>query len=482
MPHIWIIDDERAICWSLKKAFESVGHTVSIYSNAEEALLHLNRNGIKGNGTVDAIMLDVRLPGMDGFQAAWEIKERAPAIPIIMMTAFGDLSTAVQAMQLEVMEYLTKPFDLRDAMRSIQMAIDSNRPLDRSFASGSSSLENEFLMGDSPAMQSVYKKIAIAARSDVSVLIVGAPGTGKESVAAAIHRNSTRSDRPFVPILPSAYPPATLERELLGIQSPDTKRPGEFRSGILELAGDGSIYIDEVGDLSPLAQTQLLRILEHKQFVPIGGVDSKPCRARIMASSSRNLELAIGEGELQQALVARLNVFSIELPPLASRPEDILPIARSIVAQRSQGRSIHFSEDAEAWMERHDWHDNVRELRMVIEHAMAIVRGHVIFAEHFPTVPKPKSNESSSSLGRLLESHVHQWVRQQRAEGGGTWKQSPANSDVFGTIYEDYMEVVEPPLIRAMLECCEGNKASAAYHLGLHRSTLRHKMRRHHID
>lgn len=478
MSYFWIVDDEQAICWSIKKALEKKGHRVMTFSNAEDAL-----EALTDQPNVQAIMLDNRLPGMSGFDAAVVVKKHNPKLPIVMMTAFGDLSTAIQAMQIEVFEYLTKPFDLSDAVRSLENAVlsSSNQSHTTTVAE---KIDSDILLGNSPSMQMVYKRIALAARSDVPVLISGEPGTGKESVAATIHKYSERARRPFLPFAPIALNPSTIDAELFGCIKNENSETTLTRSGIFELVGDGTVFIDEVTDLPISTQVQLLRILEHKQYLVAGDYSPRECRTRIIASTTRNLKSAVAEGELHPDLLVRLQAFSIELEPLNKRREDIAPLARAILARNASTRATSFSQEALVELEHRPWPGNIRELRNAVEFALTVARGNTIQVSDLPDESPNFSSGLSNSAIPGIDHLIREWVQQRLPKASSKNDCDPTNSseDFIGTIHDDFLSLVEPALIRAALEQCDGNRAKVAEQLGLHRSTLRQKMRRYHID
>lgn len=488
MPkHIWVIDDEQAICWALKKSLEQTGYRVTTFSNAEDAFSELREAT-----PLDAVMLDMRMPGMDGFAATKLFKQHRPALPIIMMTAFGDLGSAMQAMELDIFEYLTKPFELSDGLKAVAKAV-SQRNSTMSAVQVTNQVQHDTLLGSSPAMQSVYKQMAIASKSDVSVFIQGPSGIGKEAIAAAIHRHSDRSGAPFLVFSALSIPPISLAMELLGsVQGPsggigkartDSESLGmaHFRSGAFELAGEGILYVDEVGDLPISLQSQLLRVLEHREFTPLGSVQSHRCHARVIVSSSRSLDELESDGELLRELRHRLSVFVIEVKSLAERREDIVQIASSIL-NREDSR-LGFSTESEGWLKSREWSGNIRELKSAILHAILVSRGATIGIEDLEKFPMPsavRQHESDSDFAEF----VRRWTFNHLAELDKIGQRVTAvqSDEVFGTMYEDFLSAIEPPFLEAMMAAFQGNRAAIASQLGLHRSTLRQKMRRYKID
>ncbi len=472
---VWIIDDEQAICWALKRALEQAGYNTATFSNAEDAIAKLAETP-----QLDAILLDVRLPGMDGFACTAAIKKQRPKVPIIMMTAFGDLASAMQAMDLDVFEYLTKPFDLADGLKAVSKAISFNAPA-RMFSNASA----QILRGSSAAKQQIFKQVAIAARSDVSVLIVGPSGVEKEPVASGIHLNSNRQTEPFLAFVPLAISPIAVATELLGsVQSNPHKREGMFlRSGAFELAGNGTLYIDEVSDLPLPMQAQLLRVLEHKKYSRLGDSTTRHCSARIIVSTSRNLRSMVAEGEFLEELRQRLSVFTIELLPLSQRREDILPLANAILKTQTRDRKLTFSDAAAEWLVARSWPGNDRALRRVIDRAVSATRSSCIDVEDL-AAPEPSVSQLTPEVASDLAKEVRRWTfdHLDRLSQLGQRIQGSHSDDNFGTMYEDFLSVVERPLLQAMMDASNHNRALVAAQLGMHRSTLRQKMRRYEIE
>ena len=467
---VWIIDDEQAICWALKRALEQAGYHVAAFSNAEDAIAILPSTPL-----LDAVLLDMRMPGMDGFAAAATIKKQRPSVPIIMMTAFGDLSSAMHAMDLDVFEYLTKPFDLTDGLKAVAKAISSNT-IPATQSDLADPIQYDTLIGSSPAMQQVYKQVAIASRNDVSVLISGPSGIEKESVASAIHRNSQRQSAPFLAFVPIAISPIAVATELLGsVQSRHTKVGNmASRSGAFELAGNGTLYIDEVSDLPLSLQAQLLRVLEQKKYNRLGDATERNCSSRVVVSTSRNLRALVAEGEFMEELRQNLSVFSIELVPLAERREDILPLANAILKSHTQDRNLTFTAAATAWLVAKSWPGNVRELRSVIEHAIFTTRGSRIDVEELAATKQAVSSLQPSVAKDLVEE-VRRWTLEHldRLNELGQRIQGGHSDQLFGTMYEDFLSTIEPPLLQAMMDVSNRNRALIAAQLGMHRSTLR---------
>jgi len=445
----------------------------------------------------DLIVLDVRLPGVDGLTALVDFQKSLSNVPIIIMTAFGDLQTAVKAIEGRVFEYLTKPFDLSDMLTAVQRAIDSKGKYNPSAVSPVAANQREdLLLGTSGAMQGVFKRIALASASDCPVLICGESGTGKELVARAIHTHSIHRDSPCLAIAPVSLNPSLIESELFGHEKGAFKGADHAKIGAFELAGNGTILLDEIGDLPLGQQVKLLRVLEQREFLPVGGNKPRPLRARIFAATHRDLRKMVSEGTFREDLYFRLAVFTIDVPPLRERPQDILTLAKQFLLHHNYPLDMEsLDESTIEILQSHSWSGNVRELRNAIDHAAILARGNRIYPEHLPDLHAAhadndlSSNESSNpgNIPSQLDKLIRLWLQDQNpilgliSESASSSLAHPQLEDI-GTIYDTFLGVVEPSLIRALLETAQGNRAAVANALGLHRSTLRQKMRRHKIE
>src|SRR5919198_5703965 len=317
---ILIVDDEEAISWALRKAFERQGHRVATAASAEAAF------EIATKTRPDVVVLDVRLPGMDGLDALGKLRQLTGGAPVVVVTAHGNLSTAVRAVEGGAFDYLAKPFDLSQALDAVGRALASRaRPVEEPTATLEP--DPEELVGRSLAMQAVFKRIALVAPTDASVLITGESGTGKELVARAVHRHSTRKDRPFLPVHVAALNPNLVESELFGHVKGAFTGAAQARPGLLALADGGTLFLDELADIPLPVQVKLLRVLEHSEVLPVGGNQPQTLNVRILAATHQDLQRRVAEGTFRHDLFFRLNVFQIHLPPLRERREDVVPLA-----------------------------------------------------------------------------------------------------------------------------------------------------------
>ena len=497
MSSIWIIDDEPVICSILQKTFKALGHGVCVFSAAEPAIAIASQNG--KHSLPDLIIMDVRLPGIDGLEAIVKISAYLPKIPIVVVTAFGDLPTAVRAMEAKVFEYLTKPFDLETAIAIVERGLASQSPVFQESSCSEPPAEQSAheleLLGTSPAMQALFKSIAMAAISDCPILIRGESGTGKELVARAIHRHSSRRSEPYLAIAPVTVNPSLIESELFGHERGAFTGAEQARRGVFELAGRGTILLDEIGDLPLAQQVKLLRVLEQREYFPVGSNKAKEVQARVIAATHRDLSQMVVTGNFREDLFFRLAVFTIDVPSLRERPSDIVPLAVRFLSRHgySAGRSV-LSNEVIAVLETYVWPGNVRELRNAMDHAAVLARGNRIHAEHLPNFGRLKldgSDANSISFASRFDELIRSWVDDQTVKSeidGVEPLQTLPSSDLIAnefeaeSLYEAFLRTVEPPLLRALLESCQGNKAAVAQKLGLHRSTLRQKMRAYEFD
>ncbi len=334
MSQVLIVDDEESICWGLERMLTELGHEVRVASSAEDALLAAEAD------RPQLVVMDVRLPGMDGLSAMKHLTARHGPIPIVVITAFGNLETAVTAVQNGAFDYLSKPFDLEQAATVIRraLAVGNARPA-KGVAEVATGAPDE-LLGASPAMQEVFKRIALVAGSDCSVLITGESGTGKELVARAIHRHSSRADRPLVPINLASLSPTLVESELFGHVKGAFTGADVARSGLLELADGATVFFDEAADIPPNVQVKLLRVIEQLEVTPVGDTRPRKIAFRAITATNRQLERQFADGSFRQDLYFRLAVFEIHVPPLRSRVEDIPLLAERFLARSSSANRV----------------------------------------------------------------------------------------------------------------------------------------------
>src|SRR5262245_33913461 len=304
VSYILVVDDEEAVCWALERALTREGHQVAVAASAETAF------ALATQQRPDAIILDVRLPGLDGLSALGRLRELSQDAPVIVVTAFGNLNTAVRAVEGGAFDYLAKPFDLDQALDAVARALQRRALQDQVPPDSAPAPPGpEEIVGSSPAMQVVFKRIALVAPREACVLITGESGTGKELVARAVHRYSGRRDRPFLPVHIAALNPSLVESELFGHVKGAFTGAAQARAGLLALADGGTVFFDELADIPLSVQIKLLRVLEHNEILPVGSNQSQPLNIRILAATHQDLERRIADGAFRHDLFFRLNVF-----------------------------------------------------------------------------------------------------------------------------------------------------------------------------
>jgi DNA-binding NtrC family response regulator len=413
---ILLVDDEPGIRASLKVVLEPT-YEVICASDSQEGLDLFRRE------SPNLILLDVILPGTDGMSLLQTMHAEDRSIPVIMLTATRTVKTAVAAMKTGAADYLTKPFDIEE-LRLIVAKTLAAQELKREVQYLRAQVVNRYafhnLIGKSPAMQEIYSKIEQVADTRATVLITGESGTGKELVARAIHYNSSRRERPFVALNCAALPETLIESELFGHEKGSFTDALARRVGQFELAHGGSIFLDEIGDLSPATQAKLLRVLQEREFTRIGGTHPIKVDVRIIAATNRNLEELVRRKEFREDLYYRINVVSLYLPALRDRREDIPLLAKHFLSKRldeDQRSPQEFSKESLEILSRYHWPGNVRELENVVEQAMVWSRGITITPEHLPAALKADIRSSSlredTLSGRLsLEKAVLEFEKE----------------------------------------------------------------------
>ncbi|MBN1396286.1 MAG: sigma-54-dependent Fis family transcriptional regulator [Pirellulales bacterium] len=467
MAHILIVDDEQSICWGLSKLVEGLGHTAAVASSAEQAFKEAESQ------KPDAIVLDVRLPGMDGLSAMQRFREQLGPTPVIIITAYGDLSTAVEAVRNGAFEYLVKPFELNVAQRALERALALPERTAPAWQEAIPKQPVPRLIGSSAAIQQVFKRIAMVAPTDACVHVRGESGVGKELVARAIHQYSRRSDGPFVPVNLASLSPSLAESELFGHVRGAFTGADQARKGLLERADGGTLFFDEVADIPAAIQVKLLRVLEYGEILPVGS--TRPVRSdfRVISATHQNLHQAVVRGDFREDLYFRLITFNIEIPPLRERADDIDELAEyfldGFAARAGVARPIVAPETLAA-LEGRPWHGNVRELRNALEHALILARGGPILPEHLPP-PTPPATDSGQTRQAMLAAMIRDWA--------GHELKRPASSD---DLHQRLLEIIEPPLLETVLQESNGQFLAAARRLGLHRVTLKRKINQYRAD
>ncbi len=466
---ILIADDEDSLRWVLEKGLRGVGYDVTSVKDGEEAVRVFEAQPF------DLVFLDVRMPGLDGLTALERIRDLRPDVYVIVMTAHGSMDTAIKAMQRGAYDYLNKPFDLDEVLLLSERALAASR-LTQEVARLRTGLaevrEFSALIGRHPRMQDVYKTIGRIAGTDVTVLLRGESGTGKELVARAIHHYSRRSGRPFVAVSCAAIPGTLLESEMFGHERGAFTDAKERRLGKFELAHGGTLYLDEIGDTPVDLQTKLLRALQERTIERVGGHESIAIDVRVLAATNRDLEALMKEGRFREDLYYRLNVVTVNLPPLRERRRDIPLLVEHFLAKHVEELGERgVAPEALDRLVGYDWPGNVRELENVVQRAMVMATAGVILPEHLPIGPvsAAASVAVDATLEEIIERKLMECVR-------GLRERSSAN------LYDLVVGLVEKPLLRAVLRETSGNQVRAAQILGINRNTLRKKLTEHGID
>jgi DNA-binding NtrC family response regulator len=462
---ILIIDDEPHLPHQLARFLKKHGYEVYTAPDGEMGLLELQKN------SVDLVLLDVRLPHMSGLDVLGEIRKSDQALPVIMLTAYGDVHTAVAAMKMGALDYLIKGFDLEELLLQVQRGLETSalhRELRQLRRERSDNYHFSFIVGHSARMRDVFDMVARVAQSDTaSVLITGESGTGKEVVARAIHDQSLRSSGPFHPLNCAAIASNLLESELFGYEQYAFTDAKKQKRGLLELADGGTLFLDEIGEMPLEMQAKLLRVLETRAFYRLGGNKEVKINVRLLAATNRNLEEAMKEGVFRADLFYRLAVMRIELPPLRERPDDILLFASRFIDDfnRSLGRNVRqIAPDAQRLLLAYYWPGNVRELKNVIERAMILSSNDELLPAHLPGEIAGGTDARSAGQNDPWE----QWL-DLRPPGQ--------------VLLQEVVERVEQYFVRWALTTTHHNRARAAELLGLAKADqLRYLQRKYGID
>jgi len=459
--HVLVVDDEEAICWSLRRALAEEGYIVEIASSAEQGIELALRT------TPDVIVMDVRLPGMDGLTAIGKLRQMKVVSPVVLITAFGDLSTAVEAAKQEVAEYLTKPFDLSIAVDAVARTVRRRRgDAGRKGNTITPPSQPGELIGSSQVMQGVFRQIALVAQAEMPVIIIGEHGTGKELVAQAIHRHSRRSGRALVPIHLQSLSAPLMESELFGHAAGSVVDSSNARAGLLEVASGGTVFVDDVQDLPTAIQEKLLRVVERRELFAMGDATPRSVDLRLIVAFTPSAEPTEEQAKTREWL-SRLGGLEIRLPRLAERKEDIPALAEAFLRQSRvpQADKLQFTKEAMQELSRREWPGNVRELRSCVERAALMAIGGPIESDHLGPTSSPDHRSLARPTTATLEEMIKAWTQAQLAL-------NPNRID----LYERFLAEVEPPLFTTVLDRCLQNRSAAAEILGIHRATLRKRL------
>ena len=455
---VWIVDDDKSIRWVLEKALSK--HNVKIKSFSEP-LKVLNKISTE---TPDVIISDIRMPGMDGIELLERIKNSAPDVPVIIMTAYSDLDRAVSAFREGAFEYISKPFDVDEVVNLVTRAIQEKeiqQPADSTEPPG----KIEEIIGSAPAMQEVFRAIARLSNSDLTVLITGDSGTGKELVAKALHRHSPRADKPFIALNTAAVTRELLESELFGHEKGAFTGATGRRTGRFEQANGGTLFLDEIGDMPPELQTRLLRVLANEEFYSVGGRIPVKVDVRIIAATNQDLEQRVEEGAFREDLLHRLNVIRVHVPPLKERREDIIELAEYFLNNSSQElkveRKIILPETGQ-YLSKLEWPGNVRQLENFCRWVTVMASSREIRVEDLP--PELLTREVKKESVSDWEQKLRQWVEVTLQQG---------KKNILDTSVPKFERI----MIEEALKQTGGKRQEAAVLLGWGRNTLTRKIK-----
>jgi len=453
---IWVIDDDEAIRFVLQRALRRRGYDVSCFETVGAVREALRTSRPR------ALLTDIRLPDADGLSIVDTLEEHGIDIPVIAMTAFADLDQAVSAYQKGVFEYLPKPFDLDQVLSVVERAVTAKQPE----PDGEEQGRGNRLLGESPAMQEVFRTIGRLSRSDISVLITGETGSGKEVVARVLHENSPRARGPFIAINTAAIPAELLESELFGHEKGSFTGAHSRRVGRFEEAAGGTLFLDEIGDMPLALQTRLLRVLAEGDYYRVGGRDMLRADARVIAATHQDLEDKVRAGSFREDLYHRLNVIRIELPPLRDRSEDIPILARRFLVQVAAELGLEekrLRPETVAVMQNYHWPGNVRQLLNLCRQLCVMAPGDQIFPDDLPA---GMSGEPQQQAPQAEWSEaVRHWARRELMAG---------RTDLWGRAQAE----LERVLIDCALDQTGGQRQKAAELLGLGRNTLTRKLQK----
>ncbi|TWU32453.1 sigma-54-dependent transcriptional regulator [Novipirellula artificiosorum] len=464
MPKLLIVDDEPNVLYSLKKCLETESLQIVTAATGETGI------GAVSEHRPDAVILDVRLPDMSGLDAFSIIHEIDARIPVIIITAYSTTETAIEAMKRGAFEYLLKPVEFEKLLATVDSAIEislmSRTPATFGISDGDD-VSADQIVGRSTAMQEVYKSIGQVAPQDVNALILGESGTGKEMIARAIYQHSRRSDRPFLAINCAALPENLLESELFGHERGSFTGADRRRIGKFEQVNRGTIFLDEIGDMTPATQAKVLRLLQDGSLERVGSNETIKVDVRIIAATNRSLLEMVKDGDFREDLYYRLSVFVIQLPALRDRTDDIPVLVRHFVnlfsrAMDKQIRSI--APEAMARLEQYRWPGNVRELQSAIKHSLVRNVGEVLTVNSLPTaICGSEMGDSGEVTAKLDLANIRQHVSDRL-------RHDPTN------LYHQLHSEVDRILLTETLNHVDGNQAQASEILGIARSTLRTKI------
>ena len=454
-PSILIVDDDEVMLKTLSDVLKKRGYEVFSVGSGNGALSMIKKN------IIDLILLDMRLPDIDGLEVLKKIKEFDTEILVIMMTAYSDIQTAVSAIKSGAYDYINKPFELDELKLLIEKGLETKSLINevrRLHRQQKEKYQNSHIYGGSPPIHYVKELIEMISKTHkTSVLIQGESGTGKELAANAIHYNSKRCDKALMKINCSAIPDSLLESELFGYEKGAFTDAKNTKKGLFELADGGTVFLDEIGDMNPFLQSKILRVLENQTFMRVGGEREIKVDVRILAASNKDLEAMVKEGLFRKDLYYRLKVMVVEMPPLRNRAEDILLLSNLFIEENNKNYNKNnkgLSEEAKKLMIQYSWPGNVRELKNVIERAMILTDQETITPNHLPFELKQTDR-----------------IHHRNSEHGA-----------FEISDNMSLEDMEKIHLSKVLKRLDWNKSKASKTLGISRATLRTKIKKYNLE
>jgi two-component system, NtrC family, response regulator AtoC len=487
---ILVVDDEAEIRTLLTDLLKDAGYKVNEATTGADAIASIGRS------MPDLVMMDVKLPDQDGLAVLRQLKREHPDLEVIVMTAFGGSSSAIKAMEHGAYDYVTKPFEMDDLLATLRRVFEhadmSNEVSALRLELGKSAADRERIVGSSKPMLEVFKLIGKVAGSDATVFITGESGTGKELVAEALHRSSKRNPHPLVKVSCAALPETLLETELFGHEKGSFTGAMTMRKGRFETANKGTIFLDEIGEMTLATQTKLLRILQEREFERIGSNLPIKIDIRVITATNRDLAAEVDKGRFREDLYYRLNVIHIHMPPLRERKEDIpLLVEHFLVKYRYEPGAIPttITEEALSRLVDYDWPGNVRELENAVERAVVLARGNAITLEHLPFDGHRESEISPKGLAarrtRLDADSAklddrRQSLEDDEADAAAVGTNGAGGAD--GGTLKDRVADLEKQLIKDALDRAGGNRTKAAEELGIYRRLLYAKIKEYGLE
>lgn len=458
--NVWVVDDERSIRWVLEKALSQAGMAVTCYEAGEPLLADIDHS------PPDAIITDIRMPGIDGLELLKRIKAGHPELPVIIMTAHSDLESAVSSIQGGAFEYIPKPFEVDEAVAVVQRAIDHKKQNEVVVPRQVQTIDSE-IIGKAPAMQEVFRAIGRLSKSNVTVLINGQSGTGKELVAQALHKHSPRAGQTFIALNMAAIPHDLIESELFGHEKGAFTGANASRIGRFEQAEGGTLFLDEIGDMPAEAQTRLLRVLSDGEFYRVGGHQPLKANVRIIAATHQNLELLVAENRFREDLYHRLNVIRIHIPTLAERREDIPVLTGHFLAQAAEELNEEpklLRPETMQFITHLPWPGNVRQLENFCRWITVMATGNEVVVDDLPAELLEDRDQTSDS--ETWEKSLRSWASRKLAQI------KPGEEGLLNTALPRFEKI----MIETALKQTGGRKNDASILLGWGRNTLTRKI------